>query len=398
MDRPGNPFTSPENGGVIYASYIGCIDSRGFTGVARSLEREVEVCTTCLDWDYLWVGLHPLEPCPYPEGFQATPDALKICGCLDPDTPIHLFAIDAWWEYDFCDNDFGSVWTFEDCYAKAAPEIIFPADGELIPADACECAAGPFTVRWDTLCDACSFEIEFAMDEEFTMPVVVNGEDFDFSSGYYLEEQDTPSFSVMGGAIGGFSTETTYYVRVRAADAATGQYIHSWWSDPISFRVAPTSAAGAIALVAPEPGALNQPTKNVGFSWNLQATADAFDWVLSENPDLSSPLDSKTGLTSTATNYMGTLDYDTTYYWQVTAYNEGSMVATSAISTFTTGAHGPFCSAIDGMCFDTQAELEAHNAELTKAPPTPFWVWVVIAIGAVLVIVVIVLIFRTRRV
>jgi hypothetical protein len=50
------------------------------------------------------------------------------------------------------------------------------------------------------------------------------------------------------------------------------------------------------------------------------------------------------------------------------------------------------------MCFETQAELEAHNAELSKPAATPFWVWVVIAIGAVLVIVVIVLIFRTRRV
>jgi hypothetical protein len=116
----------------------------------------------------------------------------------------------------------------------------------------------------------------------------------------------------------------------------------------------------------------------VGFSWNLQATADAFDWVLSENADLSSPLDSKTGLTSTAAGYMGTLDYSTTYYWQVTAYNEGSMVATSAIGTFTTMA-------------------EPEEPYVPPEPGTPMWVWVVIAIGAVLVIVVIVLIFRTRK-
>jgi hypothetical protein len=63
----------------------------------------------------------------------------------------------------------------------------------------------------------------------------------------------------------------------------------------------------------------------------------------------------------------------------VTAYNEGTMVGTSAIGTFTTMA-------------------EPEEPPPVEDPGTPMWVWVVIAIGAVLVIVVIVLIFRTRRV
>jgi hypothetical protein len=403
VDRPGNPFTSPDNGGVIYATYYGTFENGecvAFTGVARSLERTIDVCTTCLDWDFLHVGLTWGEcdddDCPYPEGFEAAPDALKICGCLTPDSNIHLFAIDNWWEYDFCDNDFGSVWTFEDCYAKKAPEITNPLDGAVIPADPCSCYSVPFTILWDTLCDACSFDIEFALDEEFTMPVGVNGEK---GMSYHLTEQDVPAFSIMGGELGGLSCETTYYVRVRAADAATGQYIHSWWSDPIAITIAPSVEAGMITLVSPAPGALNQPTKNVGFSWDLQATADAFDWVLSKNADLSSPLDSKTGLTSKATTYGNTLDYATTYYWQVKAYNDGALIGASSVGTFTTAATGAFCCPIDGLCFATRAELEAHNAaEHPSQPATPFWVWIVIAIGAVLVIVVIVLIFRTRRV
>jgi hypothetical protein len=396
LDRPGNPYTSPDNGGVIYATYVYWNDcsQQAATGVARSLERMVTVCTTCLAWDFLHVGLHPGDySCPYPEGFEATPDALKICGCLTPDTNSHLFAIDSWWPYDFCDNDFGSVWTYEDCYAKKAPEITYPTDGKVIPADPCSCYSVPFTVLWDTLCDACSYDIAFAMDEEFDMPVKVNGE----TGLIYHVIADTPSYSVMGGEAGGLSCETTYYVRVRAADAATDEIIHSWWSDPIAITIAPSVEAGIVTLVAPAPGALNQPIKNVGFSWDLQATADAFDWVLSANADLSSPLDSKTGLTSKATSYAGTLTHGTTYYWQVKAYNEGSLLGTSAVGTFTTGAMGAFCDPVDGMCFDTLAELQAHQAA-REAPGTPFWVWVVIAIGAVLVIVVIVLIFRTRRV
>jgi len=402
VDRPGNPFTSADNGGVIYATYIGSFEYDSacvlFTGAARSLERTVTVCTTCLDWDFLHVGLTVGDcydgDCPYPEMFDAWPDALKICGCLTPDSNTHLFAIDAWWDYDFCDNEFGSVWTYEDCYAKKAPEITSPADGAVIPADPCSCYSVPFTVLWDSICDACSFDIAFAMDEEFTMPVPVNGE----TGLIYHVVSDTPSFSVLGGEAGGLSCEMTYYVRVRGADAATGEIIHSWWSDPIAITIAPSVEAGIITLVSPAPGALNQPTKNVGFSWDLLATTDAFDWVLDDNADLSSPLDSKTGLTSKATSYAGTLSYGTTYYWQVTAYNDGAMVGMSAIGTFTTGATGAFCCPIDGLCFDTQAALEAHNAAAHPAPGTPFWVWIVIAIGAVLVIVVIVLIFRTRRV
>jgi len=405
VDRPGNPFTNADNGGVIYATYYGAVTSgvgnatvqTWFTGAARSLARDITVCTTCLDWDFLHVGLTPgVDSCEiHPEGFEATPDALKICGCLTPDSNSKLFAIDAWWDYDMCDNEFGSVWTYEDCYAKKAPEITSPADGAVIQSGGCiECAAGPFTVLWDTLCDACSYDIEFALDEDFTMPVKVNNE----ATTFHLIEQDVPSFSVLGGEAGGLSAETTYYIRVRAADAVTGEIIHSWWSDPISIRTGPSPAAGAIELVAPVPGALNQPTKNVGFSWNLLADADAFTWVLSKNSDLSSPIDSK-NVTSKATTYGNTLDYATTYYWQVKAYNEGALIGASSIGTFTTAATGAFCCPIDGLCFATRAELEAHNADAhPDQPATPFWVWVVIAIGAVLVIVVIVLIFRTRRV
>ena len=388
VDRPGNPYTSPDNGGVIYASYYGYYNGYWFTGAARSLERDIDICTTCLTWDFLHVGLTLDE-----EGFEAWPDALKICGCLTPDSNTHLFAIDSWWDYDMCENEYGSVWTYEDCYAKKAPEITYPADGAVIPADPCSCYSVPFTVLWDAICDACSFDIAFAMDEDFTMPVKVNGED---GVTYHIVSDD-PSFSVMGGPDGGLSCETTYYVRIRAADAATGEIIHSWWSDPIAITIAPSTEAGMVTLVSPAPGALDQPIKNVGFSWDIQATADAFDWVLSANADLSSPLDSKIGLTSKATSYAGTLTHGTTYYWQVIAYNEGSLLGTSAVGTFTTGALGAFCDPVDGMCFDTQAELQAHQ-DAREAPGTPFWVWVVIAIGAVLVIVVIVLIFRTRRV
>jgi hypothetical protein len=364
--------------------------------VARSLEREVTVCTTCLTWDFLHEGLG-LEV--DKEDFEATPDALKICGCLTADTNSKLFALDDGYpDYDMVDGIDGALWTFEDCYAKKAPETTSPENGAVIPADPCSCYSVPFTLTWDPLCDACYYEIQFALDEDFTMLIGVNRLTVD-ELAFQEIEGDVPSFSIMGGLAGELSCETTYYWRVRASKAATDQVIHSWWTVGESFTIAPSLEAAQITLVAPEPGAMGVGTKNVGFSWDLLAEADEFDWVLSKNADLSSPVQEEEGLSNTATTYTGTLDYGTTYYWQVTAYSESAVISMSAVGSFTTAPTGAFCCPQDGLCFDTQAELEAHTAEAHPAQPaTPIWVWVIIGIGAALVIVVIVLIFRTRRV
>jgi hypothetical protein len=386
----GNPWTSPETGGVLYASFIYENEYYDYpnweygTGVARTLTPMVEICCDVGDteWDYL------IES--EPEGwvwndawFTATPHALEICGCLTPDSNSHLFAIDREY-YDMCDYEWGAVWTFEDCYAKKGIELNSPADGYVLGTDVCECQNVPFMATWDRLCDACCYEIQFAMDEDFTQLV---DHDIDYD-GYWDGEccvdccpgycPDTPMEP--SAWIGGwFLPETTYYWRVRAVSAETEQCIRSWWSEGRSFTVAPTAAAGAIDLVSPEPGATGVAVDGVGFSWDLAATADEFDWWVDDNADFSSPVEQVTGLTSTAYECTQELDYDTTYYWQVIAYNEGAAISSSAVGTFR-----------------TMVEPEEPAEPVTA--PTPFWVWVVIAIGAVLVIVVIVLIFRTRRV
>jgi hypothetical protein len=419
----GNPFTAADTGGVLYASYIYYDEYYGYygTGVARSLTPivEEEACAMCpSEWDYLDESMP--ENYFYGSGnieFEATPFALKMCGCLNPPTSnddqannTHLYAIDTAYDYNLVDGTYsegygGAVWTFDDCYAKKAVEVASPADGFVVATSTCDCCNVPFNIFWDRLCDACCYDIEFALDADFTQIVPVYYDDMidgplaqelDGDGFFYCPESGTnPSAFIPCN----FQPETTYYWRVRAAEAGTGQIIHSWWSDPRSFTVAPTAAAGTIELVAPIAGATDVGIKNVGFSWHMLAAWDSFDFVLSPNADLSAAISTKTGLAGTATTYTGTLTYATTYYWQVTAYKDGSAISESPIGTFTTTPHGAFCSAIDGACFDTEAALEAHNSDLAgQTAQTPFWVWVVIGIGAVLVIVVIVLIFRTRRV
>jgi hypothetical protein len=376
----GNTFTSADTGGVLYASYIGVYNASSgppscdtpdswHTGVARSLNPAKSIeCLSCVEWDYLTIGLTG------DEFFRMVPNALKSCGCMDPTTDTKLFAIgkvDT--GYDMAKAKDFTVWTFEDCYAKKAPDLTSPTDGAVIKADPCTCYNAPFTITWDCLCDACYYEIQYALDQAFSSPesIPVTPTPGGAATSYLVPGGEPPSGE-------GLSCETTYYLRIRATKAGTCQVIHSQWSDPIKITVAPSTGAAAIDLISPAPGATDVAVKNVGFSWDLTATADSFDWVLSANADLSSPVDSQT-VTSTATSYTGTLTYDTTYYWQVTAYNEGAVVSMSAIGTFRT--------------------MEAPPTPVEPTPtPTPPWVWVVIAIGAVLVIVVIVLIFRTRRV
>jgi len=359
----GNPMSGPDTGGVLYASYVDT--SRTITGVARHLTpAEDIVCRECGEWDYLIVGFTPGEL------FNMMPQALKICGCLTADSNSKLFAIDGSARYDRVDAETGTVWSFEDCFAKDAPDLTSPAEGATIAADPCTCFNVPFSLIWDRQCNACEYDIQIALDEGFTQ-VVTLGDIPD----YLPPSGDDPSYPVSAILV----CEFTYYWRVRSSKAETGQVIHSWWSEPRSLTIAPAAGAG-VKLVAPEDGATDVAATDVSFSWSAVGSADKYDWKLSRNADLSAPIETKEGLTATACTYTGTaLAYDTPYYWQVSALKEGSVISTSTIGTFRTMEEPP--PPVD------EDEIE-----------TPIWVWVVIAIGAALVIVVIVLIFRTRRV
>ena len=386
LDRPdpGNPMTSADTGGVLYASYITEEAGKLVTGVARYLTpAEDVVCKECGDWDYLTEGLHADE-----EAFYFMPKALKICGCLTADSNSKLFAIDGLGDYDMNAAKDGAVWMFEDCYAKQAPEVTSPADGAVIAADPCTCFNVPFSLVWDRLCDACEYDIEFALDEEFTS-IVEDASD----TNYRPSAGGAPGYHVSGGLL---TCEFDYYWRVRAIEAGTGQVIRSWWSEPRKVTIAPAEGSG---VTLPDRAGEEVPTTNAAFTWSEVESADEYDFVLSANADMSSPIVEARGLNSTAYTYTGTLDYGTPYYYQVSALKDGAVINTSPIGTFTTVEAPEYCCPQCGLCFDTQGELEEHIAETHPAqPPTPPWVWVIIAIGAVLVIVVIVLIFRTRRV
>jgi hypothetical protein len=114
-------------------------------------------------------------------------------------------------------------------------------------------------------------------------------------------------------------------------------------SDSINVYIPELQARGVtinLRLFSPAPGSTAVPITDIDFAWAELIgayAADAYDWVLSPNPDLSSPIEVKAGLISPACTYTGpALAYDTPYYWQVTAYQEGAIINQSSIGIFTT--------------------------------------------------------------
>jgi hypothetical protein len=370
----GNPETDAITGGVLYATFY---DAAGnITGAARCLNPAQEVACGGTDWDYL------VEDTTDNHGqFTLEPSSLKICGCLTPDTNAKLWAIDDDWYYDYFatddeDSSVGRLWTYEDCFAKAGPAIVSPADNVVVDADPCYCWNDAFTLKWERQCDACSYNLQISRDADFTEVVFeINGKDETtcLENDYDPPSGSTPSYVVANGALGTGSCGTTFYWRVRAADAETGEIIHSWWSDVRSLTVA-TGPGAALTLTNPSNGAIGVAVTGIPFTWDKVADATGYEFSM-VNAETDAEVVAPTAVSGTTYTYTGTLSYNTSYYWTVKALKD-SVVFGQATATFTTGAE-----------------------EAVPIPPTtPAWVWVLIGIGAVLLIVILVLIFRTRRV
>jgi hypothetical protein len=230
----GNPMTSPETGGVLYASYYYWDESSqyGEAGVARCLTPVLEICCDVGEAEWNYLNESDPEECFYGQyedsvRFRAWPDALKICGCLAPTSNSKLFALDDGWDYDMCEGKDGTVWMFEDCFAKQALELSSPVNGAAITANPSTCFNVPFALYWNRLCDAYAYAIQFALDEDFTLILETVND-------YTPLALDAPNYLVAEGEL---SCEVTYYWRVRVAQDGTGQLIHSWWSEPWSFTI-----------------------------------------------------------------------------------------------------------------------------------------------------------------
>ena len=342
-----------------------------YSGVARNLTPCETDCCGTEDWDYLIAGLSPNE-----EDFDQNPSALRICGCLSASTNSVLWAIDTFW-YDVVGaSDHGLLWSYEDCAAKAGPALISPEDGAIVSCDVCaSCVGSPMTLKWERMCLACSYDIEI-MDENGN--VIIERIDVEITG-------NPPSLYLDDARL---ECGRTYTWHVREANTETDECVHSPWSETWSFTVE-ASSANAVKLIAPEQGAVVAQRTGVGFSWTSVYDANKYTFVLSANPDLSGAL-ATAEVNGTAYAYSGTLDYETTYYWQVTAWKSNTMLSQSDIGTFAIAAEEYI-----------PPEPQPQEPPVINIPPTqqivPTWIYAMIGIGAALIVVVIVLIVRSRR-
>ncbi|MCX6010850.1 MAG: fibronectin type III domain-containing protein, partial [Chloroflexi bacterium] len=321
----------------------------------------------------VWRTLNPMDPV-YPYfTYDLTEWEFLQAGALGPNTLIHrqadtlgVFPDDLWltqgsnmlWALDDLRNPGDpthDIWMWDD--PLAAPVIqVAPADGALLATTTSA------TISWDPL-DAATLYEYFIFSYCPTCP----------DNMVPFENLTTDLTCIV---IDGLTPGTTYYWKVRV-DCNHPQV--SKWSDLWTFNTALSSTELLCSPYCGEQDVILTPS----FAWDAVigatsytiqvATDDAFTAIVTEG-------------TSTVNAWMCdvTLDYDTSYYWQVQA------VGANASSAW---APCIFHTAAEPVVVEPTPPVEVITNEIT-----PTWIWVIIAIGGALTIAVVVLIVTTRRV
>jgi hypothetical protein len=226
----------------------------------------------------------------------------------------------------------------------------------------------------------------------------------------------------------GLTNNVKYSVQVRVK---TGMTFQSRWSTSGDFTTleAITAPVAPYDLV-PANGAIEIPVKGPAFAWLAVSNAVKYEFVISKNPDFSSPVFSTTTLTVPNIVLATALENETAYYWRVRAVSATGTMSTWVSSVFTTvklvippvtvtnppaitltqAPAAPVPTIIltqQPVVTVTQAApvptpvLTLPQATIVISQPeavTPTYIWIIVGVGALLTLAVIILIIRTRRV
>ncbi len=300
MATPNHSFygIAPGNHGALYGIY-----SSPESGIDRTLYPRSGIPKPGVYWDSITTGLDASIR------FSTEPSAISA-------SESSLWAIDAR-DYDPADDE-GCLWAFTDTLAGTGPRLIEP---EPMTALGCDPVSGrnqEVDLRWQQLSLADAYEVEIAKDEDFSLRIK---EAEPQNNPYYEPAVVTnPAYRILPGLLP--EANTTYYWRVRVRQAATGQVIRSHWSEDGSFSikaglpvVSPYLGAQAIN---PAHCASNTPVSFIAFSWTPFKDSTEYKFVLAEDSALRGIIVQES-LPTTAYKFNGRLDYETCYFWQVTA-------------------------------------------------------------------------------
>jgi hypothetical protein len=317
------------------------------------------------EWDYLVTGIPITAP---PVLFTREPSSLKISS----NQYNSLWAIDNQ-PYNY-NNNVGRLWEYTDILAKVGPWTTLPASGGLIPVDPRSGRAVEVNFAWRNLGNITAYEMQVAKDIDFYNRVLVN-------ENIIPVDQLAPEVYLPAGALipasgsnigswGNLEAGHTYYWRVRARRAVTGEIVRSPWSATMYFTVESgvrtTSPYLTFTLFSPEYGAKNVPT-SPSFSWSGMPGTTEYEFVLAKDINLQQVI-VKVNVPTTSYLYDGTLDYNTNYFWQVRSIKP-VVSDPSPIGNFT-----------------VVAESKPVATEQEPAAPTPSWIyWIIAVIAAVVV-------------
>ncbi|MCJ7516218.1 MAG: hypothetical protein MUO89_09730 [Dehalococcoidia bacterium] len=316
------------------------------------------------EWDYLVTGL-PIFPAIL---FTREPSSLKVSS----NQYNSLWAIDNI-AYGFPITNAGRLWEYTDILAKVGPWTTSPASGSLIPVDPRSGRAVEVNFGWRSLGNITAYEMQVAKDIDFYNRVLVNENIIPVS-------QLAPEVYLPAGALipasgsnignwGNLEAGHTYYWRVRARRAVTGEIVRSPWSATMYFTVESglrtTSPYLTFTLFSPIYGAKNVST-SPSFSWSGMPGTTEYEFVLAKDINLQQVV-VKVNVPTTSYLYNGTLDYNTNYFWQVRSI----LPVVSDLSPIGT--------------FTVVAESKPVTPETETAAPIPSWIWWIIAIFTALV-------------
>jgi hypothetical protein len=367
LEPPNSAFYGlAQRNDVLYGAWINAESPGVFsdTGADRTLFPRVNVPPPP-EWDYLTAGL------PVGVFFTREPSSLKISS----NEYNNLWAIDD----DFYNwtNQTGCLWGYTDMMSKVGPWTTSPASGDSIPVDPVSGRAIEVNFGWRQLSYSSVYELQLAKDSDFSI-VVLKNENIvpvdQLAPGCYFPAGGlvpTPASGIANW--GNLESGHTYYWRVRARAAVTGEAVRSPWSATMYFTVMTglpvKTKYPTLTLFSPTYGARNV-SRSPSFSWSGMPKTTKYEFVLAKDAALTKVV-VKANVPTTAYIYGDKLDWNTTYFWQVRAF-EPVVSDPSPIGIFT-----------------VVAEKKPVTPEVETPAPIPSWVWWIIAVFTALVVVII---------
>ncbi len=239
--------------------------------------------------------------------------------------------------------------------------------------------------EWEQYCLATGYQLQIANDPGFTRMV--------YDSGSFNPDSTTsPAMLYRAGGI--LQAGHTYYWRVRITETATGQKLNqSAWSRTQTFNISPGAPVATqyygMQGIKPENNCGCVPVDGAAFAWSPCQDTDKYKFTLARDSGMKDII-TVAEVDTPAFLYDGILDYNTGYFWKVSAFSPVQSES-SATFSFTTEP------APQSIAVPANIQASAEPAPAMPVDKTPTWAWMITAIGCVLIIVVVVLLFRVRK-